>query len=88
MQHFRECPRDRDESAECRCTDPDLYLGSEVTEEDVRHLDELILGEKCGNDGLLSMPGVEWVRNKLAAHAGVPVRPLGWDLREEQDAAA
>lgn len=91
MQHHKECPADPSfgiQAGECRCTDPDLFRGTKFTAEDVDHLDEMILSEKCRSEGLLSLPGLEWVRNMVAARVGVELRPLGWDLRQESDEAA
>jgi hypothetical protein len=88
--HHEHCPAHGYgcENAVCKCTDPDTYIGAEWCAEDVRHLDELILGEKCRSTGLLALPGIEWVRNMIAARVGLPLRPLGWDLRDEKSEAA
>ena len=48
----------------------------EFTAEDVRHMDEAISTIRS-HDGSVAVPGLEWVRNKVAARCGVPLKDEG-----------
>ena len=52
-------------------------LFEDFTIEDVEHLDEAICQIRARERGLLSLPGLEWVRNKVAAQAGVELKDEG-----------
>ena len=60
----------------------------DFTKEDVEHIDDAIC-EVIEESSTKSLPGLEWIRNKLAARVGVPLRASGgitWEARREKGA--
>lgn len=51
--------------------------------EDVEHLDEAISSIRH-HDGSIALPGLEWVRNKVAARAGIELKEEGTIQYEER----
>lgn len=66
-------------------TDPKELLEMDWEEEDVNHVEEIIRMEHASSPGLLALPGLEHVRNMIAARVGMEVYPQGHFKEEESD---